>query len=209
MRYWNTGDTPTNSNLASIENLARPWAGIGAEHLLDVIRGVIRIEKMLPKAVQVHFNLPPLFVGNAPYDWDAARREEYHNELCAALSEGLSRVQADPTLVKNGGADLSDRPPTRGEELEFACRAWSRDRTSSNLDDLRIACNVQGMQSRFDKLERWLGRKRPGSSPHSVAYEIECALGDIERYADTYHSMEASYRFAERLRERAQLAEEG
>ncbi|MDZ4367951.1 MAG: hypothetical protein U0987_13135, partial [Afipia sp.] len=90
---------------------------------------------------------------------------------------------------------------------EFACRAWSRNRTSSNLDDLRIACSVQGMQSRFDKLERWLGRKRPGSSPHSVEYEVECALGDIDRYADTYHSMEASYRYAERLREREQLGE--
>ncbi len=37
-----------------------------------------------------------------------------------------------------------------------------------------------------------------------MAYEIECALGDIDRYADTYHSMEASYRYAERLRERGQ-----
>ena len=50
MRYWNTGDTPTNSNLSSLENLAHPWAGIDAERLLDVIRGVIRIEKMLPTA---------------------------------------------------------------------------------------------------------------------------------------------------------------
>ena len=168
MRHWNTGDTPTNSNLSAIENLARPWAGIDAEHLLDVIRGVIRIEKMLPKAVRVHFQLPPLFVGARPYDWDAARRDEYHSELCEALSAGLARVQADPALVKNGGADLSDRPPTRGEELEFACRTWSRNRTSSNLDDLRIACSVPGMQRRFDKLERWLARTRPGSSPHSV-----------------------------------------
>lgn len=207
MRYWNTGDTPTNSNLSALENLARPWAGIDAEHLLDVIRGVIRIEKMLPKAVRVHFKLPHLFVGAGPYDWAAARRDEYHSELCEALSAGLANVQADPTLTKDGGADLSDRPPTRGEELEFACRAWSRNRTSSNLDDLRIACSVQGMQSRFDKLKRWLGRKRPGSSPHSVEYEVECALGDIDRYANTYHSMEASYRYAERLREREQLGE--
>ena len=208
MRYWNTGDTPTNSNLSSLENLAHPWAGIDAERLLDVIRGVIRIEKMLPKAVRHHFKLPPLIVGAGPYDWDAARRDKYHSELCEALSAGLAGVQADPSLAKEGGADLSDRPPTRGEELEFACRAWSRNRTSSNLDDLRIACSVQGMQSRFDKLERWLARKRPGSSPHSVAYEVECALGDIDRYADTYHSMEASYRYAERLREREQRGEE-
>ena len=208
MRYWNTGDTPTNSNLGALENLARPWAGIDAEHLLDVIRGVIRIEKMLPKAVRAHFKLPHLFVGNGPYDWDTARRDKYHSELCEALSAGLANVQADPTLAKDGGADLSDRPPTRGEELEFACRAWSRNRTSSNLDDLRIACSVPGMQSRFDKLERWLARKRPGSSPHSVEYEVECALGDIDRYADTYHSMEASYRYAERLREREQQGEE-
>jgi hypothetical protein len=207
MRHWNTGDTPTNSNLASMENLARPWAGVDAEQLLDIIRGVIRIEKMLPKAVRVHFELPNLFVGARPHDWDAARREEYHSELCEALSAGLARVQADPTLAKDGGADLTDRPPTRGEELEFACRTWSRNRTSSNLDDLRIACSVPGMQSRFDKLERWLARKRPGSSPHSVEYEVECALGDIDRYADTYHSMEASYRYAERLRERQQQAE--
>lgn len=115
MRHWNTGDTPTNSNLSAIENLARPWAGIDAEHLLDVIRGVIRIEKMLPKAVRVHFQLPPLFVGARPYDWDAARRDEYHSELCEALSAGLARVQADPALVKNGGADLSDRPPILGK----------------------------------------------------------------------------------------------
>lgn len=123
MRYWNTGDTPTNSNLSSLENLAHPWAGIDAERLLDVIRGVIRIEKMLPKAVRHHFKLPPLIVGAGPYDWDAARRDKYHSELCEALSAGLAGVQADPSLAKDGGADLSDRPPTRGEELEFACRA--------------------------------------------------------------------------------------
>lgn len=208
MRHWNTGDTPTNSNLTSIENLANPWAGIDAERLLDVIRGVIRIERMLPKAVRVLFQLPSLFVGARPYDWDTGRRDEYHSELCEALTAGLARVKADPTLSKDGGADLSDRPPTRGEELESACRTWSRNRTSGNLDDLRIACSVPGMQNRFDKLERWLARKRPGSSPHSVEYEIECALGDIDRYADTYHSMEASYRYAERLREREQQGED-
>ena len=41
-----------------------------------------------------------------------------------------------------------------------------------------------------------------------MEYEVECALGDIDRYADDYHSVEASYRYAERLREREQQGEE-
>ncbi len=54
--------------------------------------------------------------------------------------------------VRDEPVSFDDRPPTRGEELKAACRAYSDHRSSSNLDELRIACTAPGLSRYFEQL---------------------------------------------------------
>lgn len=197
MRYWQTSDGPTNANLDHLENLARPWRGITVDHFMDRIRSLIGIEKMLPQAVRRHFNLPPLYLGNAPHHWSSERLVEKTQELCDALEAGLASAHVDPALQRAGNADLSDRPATRGEEIAEALDAYRRNGGSAELSTLRQACYGTRLTSHIEKLDRWLNRKRPSSPDRSIAYEIACVLGDIGREASDLHHEPASWRYAE------------
>ena len=92
MRHWQTRDAPTNANLAYLESLARPWRGMTVEHFMDKLRGTIGIQRMLPKAVKRHFDLPFLYIGNSAYDWSPERLAEEAARLCDALGAGLDAV---------------------------------------------------------------------------------------------------------------------
>lgn len=197
MRHWQTGDVPTDANLTYIENLAQTWPSMTVDQFMDKLRGVIGVERMLPAAVKRHFKLPVLFIGDNAYRWDAERLAEESAGLCDALKAGLAAVDADPSLKREGNADLSDRPPTRGEEIAAALQAYQADRSNSHLSDLRIACSVQGLHHYIDQLDKWLARKRPSSPDRPIAYEIASVLGDIRRRAGDYHHEPASYRFTD------------
>ena len=207
MRHWQTRDAPTNANLAYLESLARPWRGMTVEHFMDKLRGTIGIQRMLPKAVKRHFDLPFLYIGNSAYDWSPERLAEEAARLCDALGAGLDAVAADPALRRDGDADLSDRPPTRGEEIAATLAAYRDEPGASALSDLRLACSVAGMHFCMEQLDKWLARKRPSSPDRPIAYEIASVLGDIGRRAGDYHHEPASYRFAERAAAGAQGAE--
>jgi hypothetical protein len=200
-RYWHTGDAPTDANLRYLESLARPWSGMTVEHFMDKIRGVIGVERMLPRAIRAHFNLPSLLIGNAAYDWPPDRLRVETASLCDALEAGLAAAHADPTLAKGGSADLSDRPATKGEELGAALEAYREQRGSSELSDLRQVASGTTAARYMDRLDTWLARKRPSSKDRSIEYEIVSVLGDIARRVDECHAEPASYGFNERRRE--------
>jgi hypothetical protein len=197
MRSWQTQDAPTNANLGYLENLAHLWPGITLDQYMDKLRGVIGVERMLPAAVKRHFNLPFLFIGDSAYRWDQPRLLEEATKLCAAIEAGLAAVHADPSLKRDGDADLKDRPPTRGEEIAAALEAYQAYPGSSQLSDLRLACSVGGLHRYIDQLDKWLARKRPSSPDRSIAYEIASVLGDLRRRACDYHHEPASYRFTD------------
>lgn len=195
MRYWNTGDDPTNTNLGYLESLGQPWENISVDQFMGKLRGVIGVEEMLPKAVRVHFNLPYLFIGNNADSWSDERLQEEANELCQAINLGLDNVESDASLKKDGGADLSDRPATKGEEIYTAVSAYIDSRGPSELQTLRMAISGTTMHYRMTKLDKWLGRKRPSPGRRSIEAEIISVLFDIRRYADEFHSEAASYDF--------------
>ena len=197
MRLFNTRDEPTNSNLTLLETVVRPGRALTADNLTNRVGTIIQIEEMLPGAVRTHFHLPYLFIGNAQYDWSQNRLEEWWSELTAAVEAGLSAVEADASLKKGGSATLDDRPPTRGEELKSACRAYSDHRSAENLGALQIACSAPGLRTYFDRLTYWLGRKRPAPGRRPIASEIWIALSNIETQIDYYHHHKASYRYTE------------
>lgn len=199
-RYWHTGDTPTDANLSYMESLARPWSGMTVEHFMDKIRGVIGVERMLPRAIRRHFALPPFFIGNAAYDWPPERLREETERLCDALEAGLAATHADPTLSRKGLADLSDRPATKGEELREALEAYREYRGRAELNRLRQVASSTSLYRYIDRLDYWLARKRPSSKERPIEYEIVSVLGDIGRRINDYHSEPASYDFAERHR---------
>lgn len=199
-RYWHTGDAPTDANLRYLESLARPWSGMTVEHFMDKVRGVIGVERMLPRVIRAHFNLPSLFIGNAAENWPPERIQEETARLCDALEAGLAAAHADPTLVKGGSADLSDRPATKGEELGAALEAYRENPGSSELSHLRQVASGTTVDRNMERLDMWLARKRPSSKDRSIEYEIASVLGDIARHVDECHAEPASYDFSERRR---------
>ncbi len=205
-RHWQTRDSVTNANLEYVESLAQLRPGLTVEQFMGKLRAVIGIRRMLPAAVLRHFDLPFLFIGDDAYDWDADRLEEEAARLCAALDTGLAAAHADPGLARGGAADLSDRPPTRGEEIAAALHAYRDDPCGARLSDLRHACSSPGPQRLIDRLDKWLARKRPSSPDRPIAYEIASVLGDIRRDAEDFHHEPASHRFTE-LRRAATIAE--
>lgn len=196
MHCWRTNDEVTNTNLRSLENLSRPWPGLNAEQFVDRIRSVILIEKMLPAKLRQHFDLPVLFVGNRPYDWSQERLDQESEALCNALKYGLEKIAEDPDLMSSGALEPLDRLPSRGEQVTQAAEAFANHRTREHLTALRCAVSGTHLQVRMDRLDKWLGRKRPSPGGRSLEYEIVCAIGDIKRYADELHYLPAtdSYR---------------
>jgi len=196
MHSWRTNDEVTNTNLRSLENLSRPWPGLNAEQFVDRIRSVIMIEKMLPTKVRQHFDLPALFVGNRPYDWSQERLDQESEALCNALKDGLEKTAGDPDLMSPVASNRLVRPRSRGEQVRLATEAFANHRNQEHLTALRYAVSGTHLQSRMDRLDKWLGRKRPSPGGRSLEYEIVCAIGDIKRYADELHYMPAtdSYR---------------
>ena len=192
MHSWRTSDEVTNTNLQSLENLSRQWPGLNAEQFVNRIRSVIMIEKMLPTKVRQHFDLPALFVGNRPYDWSQERLDQESEALCNALKDGLGKIAEDPSLMSSGPFEPLDRPPSRGEQVMQAAKAFANHRTQGDLTALRCAVSGTHLQSRMERLDKWLGRKRPSPSGRSLEYEIVCAIGDIKRYADELHYLPAT-----------------
>lgn len=195
MRYFRTKDEPTNANLRYLDALAHFWPDLSVEDFMGKIRGAIEVREMLPSAVLRHFQFPMLFIGDAAYSWSPERLREKAKALCTAIVDGLDRVEADHSLNKGGEADLSDRPRTKGEELRAAVRAFQDRRSATELAQLRTAVQSTDLIRRFEKLEHWLGRKRPSSPHRSVEYEVISAAADIGRRADDYHHLPASFAF--------------
>ena len=195
MRYLRTKDEPTNANLRYLDALAQLWPDLSVEDFMGKIRGVIEVREMLPSAVLRHFRFPMLFIGDAAYSWSPARLRENAEALCVAIGDGLDRVEADISLKKGGEADLSDRPRTKGEEIRAAVRAFQERRGDTELAQLRTAVQSTNLIGRFEKLEHWLGRKRPSSPHRSIEYEIIAAVADIGRRADDFHHLRASFAF--------------
>ncbi len=204
-RHWNTGDRPTDANLTYMESLATSWRGMTVEHFMDKLRGVIGLQRMLPKAVRDHFTLPFLYIGNSAYDWLPERLQEEAATLCSALEAGLKAVHNDESLAKGGSADLSDRPATRGEEVRAALDAYREYPGSHELSRLRQAASGTSLHRYIDRLDKWLARKRPSSPDRPIEYEIASVLGDIARHVDDLHHEPSSYEFNEQRR--AALAE--
>lgn len=194
MRHWNTGDGPTDANLRYLESLGQLWENMTVDHFMDKLRGVIGIEKMLPKAVHNHFKLPYLFIGNDAYSWSVERLQEEASELCEAINTGLDKVENDANLTKDGGADLSDRPATKGEEIYAAVSSYIDSRGSTELSNLRTAISG-AMYHKMQQLDHWLGRKRPSHGGRPIETEITSILWDIRRNADDFHHEPASYDF--------------
>jgi hypothetical protein len=186
MRYWNTGDDATDSNLGYLESLGQVWDGMTVEHFMDKLRGVIGVEKMLPAAVRQHFSFPYLFIGAAAYSWSKERLRDETAKLCGAINEGLDRVAADASLSRGGGADFSDRPHTVGERVLEALEFFKKHRGSAELSQLRAAIGSAQLHSQMTRLDQALTWKRARGSV-SPEQEILRAIGDLEWHASRYH----------------------
>jgi hypothetical protein len=141
MHYWNTGDRATDSNLQKLSSVT-DWPvdrDIENNLLLDYIHLLICIEEMLPRVCKAHFHWPNLFIGSAPTARNQRDRNNFWRNVCEKIQEGLENVAADPTLKANGGADLNDRPKSRGERILDALARYEEARSPSALSGLMTA----------------------------------------------------------------------
>lgn len=194
-RYWDTADRPTNANLNYLESFARHWPDVTPDRFTSKSNGVSHVMKMLPAAVTRHLHIPWLVTGSSQYDWDPVSLVQRDLELSDALNLGLADVHADPSLKRGGGADWSDRPATRGEQIEVSLEAYRERRGCAELSDVRLACGWF-LTREIERLDKWLTRKRPSSGGRSIEYEIADVLGDISRRASDLHHEAASPSFA-------------
>ena len=160
------------------------------EHVDQLLCALIDIEKMLPKAVARHFELPYLYVAGAHFNRGDAYRRQLVSEITTALKVGLESADADPQLERGGGADFGDRPRSRGEEVLEAAVSFKNEMTRPKLSQLQTAIFGTNLRSRVKTIEMLLTRKRPyGNQDPMVAMYGE--LHRLEFEAEGYFSVRA------------------
>lgn len=190
MRYWDTSDRVTDHNLRYVEGLATPWGITNPEQLHQKLIAGIRVEEMLPKAVRAHFDWPFLFLGNSHFSWKTDRLQDEDRKISGKFGEGLERVAADPTLRRDGGADFSDRPKSKGEVVAAALDAYQDHQNATTLAALYSALYGTPFIHLYQDLERALARKRAPAN-QTLEGMIYNVIYDIRSRATEFHHEKA------------------
>lgn len=198
MRHFSTRDDVTNANLRYLESCVWVRPDMEAEDATEKFRAAITVQDMLPAAVRQKFAFPSLYIGDAAYRWSPDQRQQRVQELVEAIEDGLDAVLADPSLGKNGNANFSDRPASKGEEVRAAIEEVRQCRGTAQVGALRSAAYGTNLSRYVERLDHWLNRKRPSPNGNSIEYEIACVIGDIARRVDEYHHLRASPDFQQR-----------
>lgn len=174
---WDTGDPATDSNLQKLEAAAKWRIGSDARQVHQLLLLCISVEKMLPKAVRRHFALPYLFIGNSHETYGQAYRDDLVSKITTAIERGLDAVESDHSLHRGGGADLSDRPRTKGEAVQDAIQAFRKSEDAQALSLLRQAACDMDLNNRVEKISDLMKRKRNygNQSPR------QAMLGELHR----------------------------
>lgn len=192
MRCFDTADRATSRNLEYLDCFTRIGPRLSASELLSREASVVEVINMLPSAVRSHFELPYLgWISDSSPELVDQRSSKFSR----ALEAGLEAAMSDNTLRKGGGADMSDRPATKAEEIEAALKEYEFSRGRRELQKLQQAVAGTQLSRRVDRLEYWLGRKRPSPGGRPIANEIASVLWDVRHHACDYHHMPASYGF--------------
>lgn len=190
MMHWDTGDRVVDSIFRQLEGLSSWRDDADPEQVHQLLCAVIEIKEMLPQAVARHFKFPYLGVGDAHFRNGDDYRRNLVASITKALKAGLDNASIDPLLKRDGGADLGDRPRSRGEEILDAADVFEAEGTVSALAKLQLATSPTRLQSRVKKIALLMSRKRPyGNQEPRVAM-----LGELHRLrfeAEGYHSQKA------------------
>jgi hypothetical protein len=163
-RRFDTGDPVTDFNLRRLERLSRNDARGGDVGLFQIhIHATIDSFEMLPAVVKRRFRLNP-YVGDYARPSDAWRLQTWTG-IAKDLDEGLTAVMEDATLQKGGGADLGDRPPSRGEQIAAICKKLEAiyDRGGSwdaAVAELESAASGTNVRSEVEAMKRLIAKKR-------------------------------------------------
>ncbi len=163
-RRFDTGDPVTDFNLRRLEHLSKNDARGGEVGLFEIhIHATINSLEVLPAAVKRHFRVNP-YVGDYYRASDAWRQKTWA-EIAKGTDEALTAVMDDAALQKGGGADLSDRPPSRGEQNSAICKkleaiydcGGSWDAAVAELERASSGTNVR---SEVEAMKRLIAKKR-------------------------------------------------
>lgn len=163
-RRFDTGDLVTDFNLSRLEHLAGNDAHGGDVGLFEIhIHATIDSLEMLPAAVRRHFRVNP-YVGDYFRPNDEWRLKRWV-EISKGLDDALTEVANDPDLQKGGAADLSDRPPSRGEQIAEICKKLEAiyERGGSweaAVAELERASSGTNVRSEVEAMKRLIAKKR-------------------------------------------------
>jgi hypothetical protein len=113
--------------------------------------------------VKRHFRLNP-YVGDYARPSDAWRLQTWTG-IAKDLDVGLTAVMEDVTLQKGGGANLGERPPSRGEQIAAICQKLEAiyDRGGSwdaAVAELERAASGTNVRSEVEAMKRLIAKKR-------------------------------------------------
>jgi hypothetical protein len=163
-RRFDTGDLVTDYNLRRLEHLSRNDARGGEIHPFEIhIHATIDSLEMLPAVLRRHFHINP-YVGDYHRrndDW----RQRTWTELARGIDAALTAVMDDAALQKGSGAELGDRPSSRGEQISAICKKLEAvyDRGGSwdaALAELERASSGTSVRSEVEAMKRLTNKKR-------------------------------------------------
>ncbi len=164
-RYFNLDDAPTTKNLTGLDHISRQPCRGGDLRIADMLlHAVLERFSLLPAAVVRHFDTSAFYTCGVHERMSDAGREALWRELTQTLCLGLDKVLADPQLARGGGADLNDRPTTKGERVAEVCEALSEAlNRGGDLQDLaaRLSREGAGTDAGYDgqQLIKLLGKR--------------------------------------------------
>ncbi|WP_198672380.1 hypothetical protein, partial [Pseudogemmobacter bohemicus] len=132
-----------------------------AQSVQQLLTIVINAETMLPAAVKKHFRFPNPYVRDDHERRNQDYRNDLTNRIIAANRAGLDSADADPSLRRGGGADLSDRPRSQGELILEMLTAFEETRSSAAFHRLYAAVSPTTLQGRIRTIEMLMKRKKP------------------------------------------------
>lgn len=188
--HWDTGDDVVDYNLQKLEGFSTWSNDINPEQARQFMIDVSQSRDMLPASVVRHFKLKIL----ATRDVFLRAGDDYLRHrisaVIQALRTGVQSADADPLLKRNGGADFSDRPRSRGEVILDAAKAFEAERTHFKLEQLRNAVRPTHLQHRVRIIEKIMnGNRSYGNREPEAALLTE--LYRLNAAAEGYYSKKA------------------
>lgn len=154
-----TGDAVTDMNLTRLFSACSYRGSQDLSHATALQTVINRAKAMLPEAVDKHFRWPVAWSRFAAHDAAGAAVRSWIGDAVSSLEAGLEEVLKDPALAAAAKPDLSDRPRSRGEQVEAAIDRFKAERTGAAMGYLLDSLQFTPLAAQGRTVEKAYRRK--------------------------------------------------